>query len=81
MLALSPERVATLLSHAGYNLRVEDSDLPELMIRVEDLERIAAKVVDQALDIAKGVIESSLARFEREDSAFLRCRPGRSSTA
>src|SRR5262249_37716622 len=28
VLALSPERVATLLSHAGYNLRVEDSDLP-----------------------------------------------------
>jgi hypothetical protein len=68
VLALSPERVATMLSHAGYNLRVEDRDLPELVIRVEDLERIAAKVVDQALDIAKGVIESSLARFEREDT-------------
>jgi hypothetical protein len=67
VLALSPERVATLLSHAGYNLRVEDNDLPELVIRVEDLERIAAKIVDQALDIAKGVIESSLARFEREN--------------
>ena len=60
--------MATLLSHAGYNLRVEDRDLPELVIRVEDLERVAAKVVDQALDIAKGVIESSLARFEREDT-------------
>jgi hypothetical protein len=68
VLALSPERVATLLSHAGYNLRVEDSDLPELLIRVDELERIAAKVVDQALDIAKGVIESSLARFERENA-------------
>jgi hypothetical protein len=68
VLALSPERVATLLSHAGYNLRVEDRDLPELVIRIEDLERIAAKVVDQALDIAKGVIESSLARFERENT-------------
>ncbi len=68
MLALTPERVATLLSHAGYHLRVEDQDLPELMIPVEDLERIASKVVDQSLDIAKGVIESSLARFERENS-------------
>jgi hypothetical protein len=68
VLALSPERIATLLSHAGYNLRVEDNDLPELVIPVEDLERIAAKIVDQALDIAKGVIESSLARFERENA-------------
>jgi len=67
VLALTPERVAMLLSTAGYNLRVEDSDLPELVIRVDELERITAKIVDQALDIAKGVIESSLARFEREN--------------
>ena len=77
---LSPERVATLLSHAGYNLRVEDGELPELVIRVEDLERVAAKVVDQALDIAKGVIESSLARFDAKNSPSADA-PGRSSTA
>jgi hypothetical protein len=68
VLALSPERIATLLTHARYHLRVEDHDLPELVIPVQELERLAAKIVDQALDIAKGVIESSLARFEREQA-------------